>query len=182
MSVRDWDAETGREVVRALKHVEGALLPILHAIQEKFGYVDAAAVPIIADELNLSRAEVHGVISFYHDFRKHAPGKHIVKICRAEACQAVGGRDSEAHVQERLNAGFHETSADGRYTLDAVIGDVLRQVVDQVSDIVQQGRCDQRRARAVPLGAQRALQRVLELRDALAIGLAAAAGEGRGNH
>jgi formate dehydrogenase subunit gamma len=120
MSVRDWDAETGRGLVRALKHVEGALLPILHAIQDEFGYVDEAAVPIIADELNLSRAEVHGVMSFYHDFRKHAPGQHIVKICRAEACQSVGGRDSEAHARERLNADFHETSADGRYTLEPV--------------------------------------------------------------
>jgi formate dehydrogenase subunit gamma len=120
MSVRDWDAETGRGIVRALKHVEGALLPILHAIQDEFGYVDEAAVPIIADELNLSRAEVHGVMSFYHDFRKHAPGQHIVKICRAEACQSVGGRDSEAHARERLNADFHETSADSRYTLEPV--------------------------------------------------------------
>ena len=120
MSVRDWDAETGRGIVRALKHVEGALLPILHAIQDEFGYVDEAAVPIIAEELNLSRAEVHGVMSFYHDFRKHAPGQHIVKICRAEACQSVGGRDSEAHARERLNADFHETSADGRYTLEPV--------------------------------------------------------------
>jgi formate dehydrogenase subunit gamma len=120
MSVRDWDAETGRGIVRALKHLEGALLPILHAIQDKFGYVDAAAVPIIADELNLSRAEVHGVMSFYHDFRKQAPGQHIVKICRAEACQSVGGRESEAYAQERLNTGFHETSADGRYTLEPV--------------------------------------------------------------
>jgi formate dehydrogenase subunit gamma len=82
--------------------------------------VDAAAVPVIADELNLSRAEVHGVISFYHDFRKHAPGQHIVKICRAEACQSVGGRASEEHAQQRLNTGFHETSADGRYTLEPV--------------------------------------------------------------
>ncbi|HEY3147084.1 MAG TPA: formate dehydrogenase subunit gamma [Dongiaceae bacterium] len=120
MSVKDWDAETGRGIIRALKHVEGALLPILHAIQDEFGYVDAAAVPVIADELNLTRAEVHGVIGFYHDFRKQAPGRHIVKICRAEACQSVGGRESEAHARQRLNADFHETSADGRYTLDPV--------------------------------------------------------------
>jgi formate dehydrogenase subunit gamma len=120
MPSRDWDAETGRGIIRALKHVEGALLPILHAIQDEFGYVDAAAVPVIADELNLSRAEVHGVISFYHDFRQHAPGQHVVKICRAEACQSVGGRESEAHAQQRLNANFHETSADGRYTLEPV--------------------------------------------------------------
>src|SRR4030095_16495724 len=112
MSARDWDSETGREIIRAHKHLEGALLPILHAIQDEFGYVDAAAVPVIADELNLSRADVHGVISFYHDFRKEPAGRHVVKICRAEACQSVGGRESEAHAQERLNTAFHETSAE----------------------------------------------------------------------
>jgi formate dehydrogenase subunit gamma len=120
MSAKDWDAETGRGIIRALKHAEGALLPILHAIQDRFGYIDAAAVPIIADELNLSRAEVHGVMSFYHDFRKEPPGRHVVKICRAEACQSVGGRASEAYAQERLNTAFHETSADGRFTLEPV--------------------------------------------------------------
>ena len=120
MSARDWDAEAGRDIVRAHKHLDGALLPILHALQEHFGYVDSAAVPIMADELNLSRAEVHGVITFYHDFRDHAPGRHVVKICRAEACQSMGGRDSEAHAKQRLNADFHGTSADGRYTLEPV--------------------------------------------------------------
>jgi len=120
MSARDWDAETGRDIVRAHKHLDGALLPILRALQEQFGYVDKAAVPVIADELNLSRAEVHGVITFYHDFRNHAPGRHVVKICRAEACQSMGGRESEAHAKARLHADFHETSADGRYTLEPV--------------------------------------------------------------
>lgn len=73
MSARDWNAETGRDIVRACKHLDGALLPVLHALQEHFGYVDPAAVPVIADELNLSRAEVYGVISFYHDFRDQPP-------------------------------------------------------------------------------------------------------------
>lgn len=120
MSSREWDAEAGRGIIRGLKHLDGALLPILHAIQDEFGYVDEAAVPVLADELNLSRAEVHGVISFYHDFRKDPPGEHVVKICRAEACQSVGGRDCEAHARQRLNTDFHATSADGRYTLEAV--------------------------------------------------------------
>lgn len=120
MSARDWNPETGRDIVRAYKKLDGALLPILHALQEHFGYVDAASVPVIADELNLSRAEVHGVITFYHDFRDHAPGRHVVKICRAEACQSMGGRTSEAHAKQRLKADFHETSADGRYTLEPV--------------------------------------------------------------
>jgi formate dehydrogenase subunit gamma len=120
MSARNWDAESGRDIVRAYKHLEGALLPILHALQDHFGYVDAEAVPVIADELNLSRAEVHGVVTFYHDFRDHAPGEHVVKICRAEACQSVGGRDSEARAKQRLRTDFHGTSADGRYTLEPV--------------------------------------------------------------
>jgi len=120
MSARDWDAETGRGIIRAHKHLDGALLPILHALQDHFGYVDPAAVPVIADELNLSRAEVHGVISFYHDFRDHAPGRHVVKICRAEACQSMGGRASEARAKERLHTDFHATSTDGRYTLEPV--------------------------------------------------------------
>jgi formate dehydrogenase subunit gamma len=98
----------------------GPLLEILHVVQNELGCVPPEAVPQLAEALNLSRAEVHGVISFYHDFRKHAPGQHIVKICRAEACQSVGGRASEDRAKERLNAGFHETSADGRYTLEPV--------------------------------------------------------------
>lgn len=120
MSARDWNPETGRDIVRACKSLDGALLPILHALQEHFGYVDPESVPVIADELNLSRAEVHGVITFYHDFRDRAPGRHVVKICRAEACQSMNGRDTEAHAKQRLNADFHETSADGRYTLEPV--------------------------------------------------------------
>ena len=85
-----WDSARALERIRGLKHLEGALLPILHALQEEFGYVDHAAVPVIAKELNLSIADVHGVVTFYHDFRHEAPGKHILKICRAEACQSLG--------------------------------------------------------------------------------------------
>ncbi|HWA47790.1 MAG TPA: formate dehydrogenase subunit gamma [Dongiaceae bacterium] len=120
MSARDWDSEIGRDIIRAHKKLDGALLPILHALQEHFGYVDPASVPVIADELNLSRAEVHGVITFYHDFRDHAPGRHVVKICRAEACQSMGGRANEERAKQRLNTDFHETSPDGRYTLEPI--------------------------------------------------------------
>ena len=120
MPSREWDAETGREIIQAHRHLDGALLPILRAMLDEFGYVDQKAVPLIADELNLTRAEVHGVVSFYHDFRKHRPGRHIVKICRAEACQSMGGREGEAHARKRLNTEFHGTSADGRYTLEPV--------------------------------------------------------------
>ena len=79
------------EIVNELKSLEGPLLPILHAVQEDFGYVPEATLPLIARELNLSRAEVHGVVTFYHEFRNHPAGRHVVRICRAEACQSMGG-------------------------------------------------------------------------------------------
>ena len=120
MSAKNWDAESGRDIVRAHKHLDGALLPILHALQDHFGYVDAAAVPVIADELNLSRAEVHGVLTFYHEFRKEPAGRHVVKICRAEACQSMHGRELEEHIRRHLKVELGETSADKRVTFEAV--------------------------------------------------------------
>ena len=86
----DWNESAARSIVTGLAHLEGATLPILHALQEEFGYVDAHAVPLIADALNLSRAEIHGTISFYHDFRTAPPPRRVIKLCRAEACQALG--------------------------------------------------------------------------------------------
>jgi formate dehydrogenase subunit gamma len=106
----------------ALQHVDrpGALLPILHAIQDAFGYIPTEAVPIIANVLGLSRAEVHGVISFYHFFRTEAPGKHTLFVCRAEACQSVGSKELERHAREKLKVDFHETTADGKFSLEPV--------------------------------------------------------------
>jgi formate dehydrogenase subunit gamma len=98
----------------------GPLLPILHAIQERLGHVPAEAVPSVAQALNLTRAEVHGVISFYHDFRDHPPGRHLVKICRAESCQALGADALVAHAKTRLGIEFHGTTADGAITLEPV--------------------------------------------------------------
>jgi formate dehydrogenase subunit gamma len=98
----------------------GALMPIFHAVQEALGYVPKDAVPLIAQELNLSLAEVHGVLSFYHYFRKHPPGRHVVHICRAEACQAVGAGVLEAHAKRALGIDFHATTADGAVTLEPV--------------------------------------------------------------
>jgi formate dehydrogenase subunit gamma len=98
----------------------GALLPILHAVQDKLGYVPPESVPVIAHELNLTRAEVHGVVSFYHHFRTTPPGRTIVQLCRAEACQALGARALEAHAKQVLGIDFHETTADGAITLEPV--------------------------------------------------------------
>lgn len=98
----------------------GALMPILHAVQERFGFVPEDAIPILARKLNLSRAEVHGVMHFYHDFRKEMPGDHIIQVCRAEACQAMGSVALEEHVKRKLEIDFGETSKDGRFTLEPV--------------------------------------------------------------
>jgi formate dehydrogenase subunit gamma len=99
---------------------EGALMPVLHAVQDSVGYVPDDAIPLIAHMLNLSRAEVHGVVSFYHHFRTHPPGRHVVRICRAEACQALGARTLEAHAKATLGVDWHETTADGAITLEAI--------------------------------------------------------------
>jgi formate dehydrogenase subunit gamma len=113
-----------QEIVEAAVDVRreqiGALLPVLHAVQQKLGHVPPDAVPMIAHALHLSRAEVHGVISFYHDFRLQPPGEHTVHLCRAEACQAMGARELESHARERLGVDFGETTADGLFTLEPV--------------------------------------------------------------
>jgi len=98
----------------------GALMPVLHSIQESFGYIPKDAVSMLAGAMNLSRAEIHGVLSFYHDFRSEPAGEHTVQMCRAEACQAMGARALEAHARERLGIGLGETTADGRFSLEPV--------------------------------------------------------------
>ena len=98
----------------------GPLLPLLHAIQDEMGFIPSRAVPIVAEVLNLSRAEVHGVISFYHLLRETPPGRQILYLCRAEACQAMGARDLERHAKEKLGVNFHETTPDGRYSLEPI--------------------------------------------------------------
>ena len=99
---------------------DGALIEILHSVQESLGFIPRAAVPPISEALNLSRAEVQGVIAFYHDFRDEPGGQVTIQLCRAEACQAMGVQDLEAHIQERLGVAYHETTADGRFTLEPV--------------------------------------------------------------
>ena len=113
-------ATTIREI--ALAHAErpGALLPLLHAIQDQIGYVPATAVPVIAEVLTLSRAEVHGVISFYHLFRTEPAGARVLYLCRAEACQSMGGRALEAHAKDKLGVDYHQTTEDGRLSLEPI--------------------------------------------------------------
>jgi formate dehydrogenase subunit gamma len=113
-------AERTLAIVNDLRHLEGPLLPILHAVQEEFGHVPESALPLIARELNLSRAEVHGVVTFYHEFREQPAGRHIVRICRAEACQSMGGREIADHACKVLNIDWHATTPDGRVTLEPV--------------------------------------------------------------
>ncbi len=98
----------------------GNLLPVLHAIQDALGYIPNEAVADIADALNQSIAEIHGVISFYHYFRQTAPGKNTVRVCRAESCQAMNGKALEEHAQKALDIGWHETSSDGQFSLEPV--------------------------------------------------------------
>jgi formate dehydrogenase subunit gamma len=108
------------DACRRLSSLAGPLLPILHEVQSAIGYIPKDAVPLIASELNLSRAEVHGVVSFYHYFRSDLPGRHVVHICRAEACQSLGAAELEAHAKKALGIDFHQTTTDKAISLEPV--------------------------------------------------------------
>jgi formate dehydrogenase subunit gamma len=107
-------------ITEGLKHKEGALIPVLHAVQGALGYIPPAAVPVMAECLNLSRAEVHGVISFYHYFRTTPPGRHTLHLCRAEACQSMQSEVLERHAKTRLGVDYHGTTSDGAFSLEPV--------------------------------------------------------------
>ena len=109
-----------QDILAAHAGLEGPLLPILHAVQAEFGHVPQEALPVIAKALNLSRAEVHGVMSFYHDFREEPAGRHVVKLCRAEACQAMGADRVAAHAKATLGVDWHGTTVDGAVTLEPI--------------------------------------------------------------
>lgn len=115
-----WDKDLALRLIEDGLGREGALLPILHALQAEFGYIDQAAEPLIAEALNITRAEVHGVISFYHDFRRQPAGRHVLKLCRAEACQAAGGDLLAAQAESRLGVAMGATAPDGSVTLEPV--------------------------------------------------------------
>jgi formate dehydrogenase subunit gamma len=115
-----WDSHRASQIVAAQAHRDGAALPILHALQEEFGFVSEEAIPIIASTLNLSRAEVHGIVTFYHDFRREPAGRHVLKLCRAEACQSMGGLQTAEAFLRREDVNWGGTTADGSLTIEAV--------------------------------------------------------------
>jgi len=117
---KEWDAEAAREIAERLKVMEGPLLPILHAFNERFGFVSNEAIVLVADVLNLTRAEVQGVFGFYHDFRREPAGRHVVKVCRAEACQSMGSEALAARLERALGISFGDTTQDRRVTLEEV--------------------------------------------------------------
>ena len=140
-------------VIAGLHGLEGPLLPILHGLQDEFGFVPPECLPIVAEALNLSNAEVHGVVTFYHDYRNHPAGRHVLKVCQAEACQSMGSDRVAAELKQRLGIGFHETTRDGSVTLEPVYclglcacapaamldGDVIGRLdADAIDDIVRQ--------------------------------------------
>jgi formate dehydrogenase subunit gamma len=114
------DSETILRIVEDLKSRPGPLLEVLHAVQAALGYVPEGAVSVVAGALNLSRAEVHGVVTFYHYFRRTPPGKHVVSLCRAEACKSMGADDLADHVKRSLGVDFHETTNDGQFSLEPI--------------------------------------------------------------
>ncbi|SFU17951.1 formate dehydrogenase subunit gamma [Mesorhizobium sp. YR577] len=148
-------ASRAAAIIDEMKALEGPLLPILHEIQEEFGHVPAETLPIIAKALNISNAEVHGVVTFYHDYRNHPAGRHVLKVCRAEACQSMGGDAIAAQISQALGIGFHETAKDNSVTLEPVYclglcacapaamldGEVIGRLdADKIEEIVQEVR------------------------------------------
>ncbi len=107
-------------IIEELRFREGPLLPILQGVQQKLGCIPEDALLLIASELNLSRADVYGTMSFYHEFRQEPAGRHVLKVCRAEACQSMGGEKLANDIQSALGVSWHETTADGKVTLEPV--------------------------------------------------------------
>lgn len=151
-----WDETRGAEIIAGLTHVEGGTLVMLHALQEAFGYVPAPAIPMIADARNLSRAEVHGVFTFYHDFRHEPAGQHVLKICRAEACQAAGVDALVARAENKLGIKLGSTTPDQRVTLEPIycLG-LCATAPSAMLDGRVVGRLDEKRLDALVAEAQR---------------------------
>jgi formate dehydrogenase subunit gamma len=115
-----WNPDRAAELIAGHVHEPGPLLPILHAVQEAFGHVPADAVPLIAEALNLSRAEVHGVVTFYHDFRSEPAGRRVLKLCRSEACQSMGAEALAKQAEANLATKLGDTTPDGRVTIEPI--------------------------------------------------------------
>ena len=151
-----WSEPLAREIISRHATRDGALLPLLHDIQEVFGYVPEVAIPIVADALNLSRAEVHGTFTFYHDFRHEPAGRRVLKFCRAEACQAAGGDHLCARAEQKLGVKIGETTADDRVTFEPVYCLGLCSVAPSAMlDGKIYGRLDEQRVDALVSEAQR---------------------------
>ena len=112
MTNEDYDKQSASKIIEGFENRPEMLVQILHAFLDRFGWISDEAIRQLASELNLSRADVHGVVSYYHDFRTSPPGKHVVKICEAEACQSMGSRELSEHAQESLGLGMHESNDD----------------------------------------------------------------------
>lgn len=151
-----WNETRGAEIIAEHADQEGATLVILHALQGAFGYVPEAAIPMVAQALNLSRAEVHGVFTFYHDFRHKPAGRHVLKLCRAEACQAAGGDALAARAESKLGVSLGHTTADDRVTLEPIycLG-LCATAPSAMLDGRLIGRLDERRLDALVAEAQR---------------------------
>jgi formate dehydrogenase subunit gamma len=151
-----WDEARGAEIIAEHAEIEGATLVILHALQEAFGYIPEPAIPMVAAALNLSRAEVYGVFTFYHDFRKEPAGRHVLKLCRAEACQAAGGDALAARAEAKLGIALGNTTADERVTLEPIycLG-LCATAPSAMLDRRVIGRLDQTRLDALIVEAQR---------------------------
>jgi formate dehydrogenase subunit gamma len=151
-----WNEARGAEIIAEHTHLEGATLVILLAMQEAFGYVPEAAIPMIASALSLSRAEVHGVFTFYHDFRREPAGRHVLKLCRAEACQAAGGDALAARAEAKLGIALGNTTPDARVTLEPIycLG-LCATAPSAMLDGRVVGRLDEKRLDALVAEAQR---------------------------
>ncbi|KRQ06233.1 formate dehydrogenase subunit gamma [Bradyrhizobium manausense] len=155
-SCEPWNEIRGAEIIAEHASQEGAMLVILHALQAAFGYVPEAAIPMVAQALNLSRAEVHGVFTFYHDFRHKPAGRHVLKLCRAEACQAAGGDALAARAEAKLGVSLGNTTADDRVTLEPIycLG-LCSTAPSAMLDGRLVGRLDEKRLDALVAEAQR---------------------------
>jgi len=146
VSAPDWNEDTAGEQIAPYRDQPGGVLPALRALQSCFGVIDDRAIALLAEIFNLSRSEIHGVVSFYHDFRREPAGTYTIRVCQAEACQAMGSRALTEQIKNALSIGFHETTADGHFTLEPVycLGNCACSPAVMIGDVTY-GRIDANR-------------------------------------